>query len=52
MNFIRYNEHIHAFWNKSHTSKFAQHPNEQAHSFGTIHNTMKILQYQKKGRTP
>jgi len=38
-----------AFRNNSHTSKFVQHLNEQAHSFGTIHNMMKILQYQKKG---
>jgi len=42
-----YNENKHAFRNNSHTSTFAQHLNEQAHSFGTIHNMMVILQYQK-----
>jgi hypothetical protein len=30
-------------------SKFAQHLIEHAHPFNTIHNTMEILQYQKKG---
>jgi hypothetical protein len=30
-------------------SKFAQHLNEHAHPFDTIHNTMEILQYEKKG---
>jgi len=44
-----YNEHKHAFRDNSYTPKFAQHLTEQAHSFGTIQNTMEILQYQKKG---
>jgi hypothetical protein len=30
-------------------SRFAQHLNEQAHSFGTIDNIMQILQYHAKG---
>jgi len=47
--FSRYNKHKHAFRNNSYTSKFAQHLTEQAHSLGTIQNTMEILQYQKKG---
>jgi hypothetical protein len=43
---IRFNEHKNAFRNNSHTSKFAKHLIEQAHTFDTIHNTMKMLQYQ------
>jgi len=35
---VRYNEHKQAFRNNSHTSKFAQHLVEQAHTFSTIHN--------------
>ena len=46
---IRYNEHKHAFLKNSHTSKFAQHLNEHAHSFGTINNFVQILRYHKKG---
>jgi hypothetical protein len=45
---VRYNKHKQAFRNNSHTSKFAQHLVEQAHTFSTIHNTMQILHYQKK----
>jgi len=45
----RYNEHKHAFRSNSHTSSFAQHLNEYAYLFGTINNTMQILQYHKKG---
>jgi hypothetical protein len=37
-----------AFKNNCHTSMFAQHLLEQAHSFSTIHNTMQILHYQQK----
>jgi hypothetical protein len=48
-NFIKsYNEHKCAFQNNSHTSQFAQHLNEHAHSFGSIDNIMQIL-HQKKG---
>jgi hypothetical protein len=35
-------------WNNCHTSKFAQHLLQQAHSFSTIDNTMQILHHQKK----
>jgi len=45
---VRYSEHKQAFRNNSHTSKFDQRLVEQAHSFGTIHNTMQVLHYQKK----
>jgi hypothetical protein len=45
---VRYNKHKQAFRNNSHTSKFTQHIVEQAHAFGTIHNTMQVLHYQKK----
>jgi hypothetical protein len=37
---IRYNKHKQAFCNNSHISKFAQHLNGQAHSFGTTNNIM------------
>jgi hypothetical protein len=43
------NEHKNVFQSNSHTSKFAQHLTEQVRSFDTIHNTMQVLQYQKKG---
>ena len=33
---IRYNEHKEVVYNNSHTSSFAQHLHEQAHSFGPI----------------
>ena len=46
---IIYDEHKHAFWIDNHSSRFAQHLNEHARSFGTIDNTMHILHYQKKG---
>jgi len=42
---ICFNEHDHAFRNNSQTSKFAHHLIEYAHSFGTIHNTIHVLQY-------
>jgi len=45
---VRYNENKQAFRYNSHTSKLAQHLVEQAHSFGTVHNLMQILHYQKK----
>jgi len=44
----RYNEDKQAFRNNFHTSKFAQHLLEQAHSFSSINNTMQILHYRKK----
>jgi len=47
-NFIeRYNEHRCTFQNNSHTSRFAQHLNEHAHSFGSIDNITQILCHQK-----
>jgi hypothetical protein len=48
---IRYNKHKLAFRNNSHTSKFDQHLIEHAHSFGTIHDTMQVLQYPKNDIT-
>jgi len=45
---IRYNEHKLAFRNNSHTSKFAQHLIDHAHSFGIMHDTMQVLQNHKK----
>ena len=46
---VRFNEHKNAFRSNSHTSNFAKHLNEQAHSFGSIHNTMETLKWQNKG---
>ena len=45
---VRFNEHKNAFKTNSHTSNFAKHLNEQAHSFGSIHNTTQIPQRQNK----
>ena len=44
----RYSEHKRAFRHNYHTSKFAEHLNDQLHSFGLIHEVMHILQFQKK----
>ena len=45
----RYKEHKNALKTNSHTSKYAKHILEQSHTFGPIHQTMQILQYQDKG---
>ena len=45
----RYKEHQLAFRNNSHTSRFTQHLNEKAHSFGTMDNVVQILEYHKNG---
>jgi hypothetical protein len=45
---IRYNEHKQAFRNNSHSPSFTKHLNEEAYSFGTIHNIMQVLQYHEK----
>jgi len=45
---ICYKEHKSAFHNNSHTSNFAQHLREEAHSFGLI-NIMQVLHHQRKG---
>jgi len=39
----RFSEHKNAFRTASHSSNFAKHVTEHAHSFGPIHNTMQIL---------
>jgi transposase-like protein len=45
----RYIEHKAAFCNNCHTSSFAKHLNEEAHSFGPINKIMQILHSHKKG---
>jgi hypothetical protein len=45
----RFSEHKNASKTNSHTSNFAKHLNEQAHTFGSIRNTMQILQRENKG---
>jgi len=46
---VRFNEHKNAFKTNSHTSNFAKHLIEQAHSFSSIQNTLQILQRHNKG---
>jgi hypothetical protein len=46
---ICYNKHKKAFHYVTHTSSFAQHLHEQAHSFGPIDNIMQVLHHHKKG---
>jgi hypothetical protein len=46
---IRYKEHKQAFKNNSHTSNYAKHLLDHAHPFGTIQNTMQILEFHRKG---
>jgi hypothetical protein len=45
----RYREHIQAIRNISETSKFAQQILETGHTYGTIEETMEIMQLNKKG---
>jgi len=44
----RFKEHEKAFQNNSHTSSFAKHLNEEAHSFGPMNSIMQILHCHKK----
>jgi hypothetical protein len=46
---IWYNKHKRAYRNNNHTSRFAQHLNEQVHSFGSINIIMQIVHYHKEG---
>jgi len=48
---IRFNEHINAYKNNSHTSKYVKHLTELAHSPNSIQNTMQVLQYQSSTST-
>jgi hypothetical protein len=48
---IRFYEHINAYKNNSHTSKYAKHLTELAHSPDSIQNTMQVLQYQSNTST-
>jgi hypothetical protein len=45
----RYKEHKYAFRSNYHTSNYAKHVAEHAHSFGPFQDTMQILQLQSKG---
>ena len=45
----RYKEHKNALKTNSNTSNYAKHILKQSHTFGPIHQTMQILQYQDKG---
>ena len=47
--YTRFNEHKRSFRYNSQHSKYAQHLIEHGHAFGNIHNTMEVLQFQKKG---
>jgi hypothetical protein len=49
-NFVsRYKEHKRSFRHNTHTSKFAEHLNNNMHSFGPIQDVMNILEFHKKG---
>jgi len=45
----RYKEHKNVFKTNSHTCNYAKHILEQSHTFGPMHVTMQILQYQDIG---
>jgi len=45
----RFKEHKIAFRSNSNTSNYAKHILELSHLFGSIHETIQILQYQGKG---
>jgi hypothetical protein len=45
----RYKEHIQAIRNNKQTSKCAQHILDTGHAYGTIEETMDIIQTTKKG---
>jgi len=46
---MQYNGHEKAFRNKSHTSSFTKHLNEEAYSFSPMNSSMQILHCHKKG---
>ena len=45
----RFQEHKKAFSSHSHNSSFAEHLDEEAHSFGQMHDIMELLHYHRKG---
>jgi hypothetical protein len=45
----RFREYMQGFRNNSGTSNFTKHLSVHAHSFGSIHSTMQMLQNQRKG---
>jgi len=45
---VWFNEHKNALQINSHSSKFAQHLIEHNHTFGSIHNTMQVLEHHGK----
>jgi hypothetical protein len=47
---IRYKEHIHAIRSNKTISKYAQHILETEHTYGTLENTLNILQFEMKSR--
>jgi hypothetical protein len=47
--FSRFKEHKNAFRSNRNTSNYAKHTLEHSHSFGPIHETIQILQYQGMG---
>ena len=46
---IRFQEHKNAFKTANKSSNFAKHLMEHTHSFGPIHNTLRVLQLHNKG---
>jgi len=47
--YTRYKEHMSAFYLNSRTSNFAQHLQDNGHSFGPIDNIMQVVHPHKKG---
>jgi hypothetical protein len=45
----RYKEHIHDIRTNNPNSKYAQHILDTQHTYSNIHETMDILQFEKKG---
>jgi hypothetical protein len=46
---VRYRDHIQAIRTNKRTSKYAQHILDTGHAYGTIEETMDIIQTTKKG---
>jgi hypothetical protein len=46
---VRYREHQRSFRDKTDTSRYAKHLNENGHSFGPIKDILETLQFRRKG---
>jgi hypothetical protein len=48
----QYREHIQAIWTNKHTSKYVQPIPDTGHTYGTIEETVDIIQTTKIGNLP